>query len=499
MNQLQDTSVSRQRNGICRRAAFMAFPAVLFFLAAAGARAQETETLPSTPSVSTSSAAAASFQSQNPFMGGVAEGKATSEIVPLSFAGAIDRGLRNNLGLLLQSDATLNAQGERWKELSNLLPNVGATISENAAQTNLQAQGLRFPGFPKIVGPFGFFDARLSATQSSFDWHSIERERGASERERAVRYSYKDARDLVVLAVGNAYLVALSDAARVETAQAQVETAQALYDKTSDEQKAGVVPAIDALRAQVELQARQQELIAARNDFAKQKLALARAIGLPSGQEFALTDKAPYEPMATLTLDQSLQRAYADRADYKAAMLQVQAAERFRKAATAEHYPSVDIAANYGDSGITPNNSHGTFEAAATLRIPVFAGGKAHSDALEAEATLRQSQQQLADLRARIDYEVRAAMLDLKSAADQVEVARSSVDLADQTLAQARDRFAAGVTDNLEVVQAQEAVAAANENYISSLYAHNLAKISLVRAMGYAEQGVRQYLSSKNK
>ena len=112
---------------------------------------------------------------------------------------------------------------------------------------------------------------------------SIERERGASERERAVRYSYKDARDLVVLAVGNAYLVALSDAARVETAQAQVETAQALYDKTSDEQKAGVVPAIDALRAQVELQARQQELIAARNDFAKQKLALARAIGLPSG------------------------------------------------------------------------------------------------------------------------------------------------------------------------------------------------------------------------
>jgi len=432
-------------------------------------------------------------------MGGVPEAKASAEVLPLSFAEAIDRGLRNNLGLLLQSDVTLNAQGERWKELSNLLPNVGAAISENAAQTNLEAQGLRFPGFPKIVGPFGYFDARLSATQSIFDWHSIERERGASARVRAARYSYKDARDLVVLAVGNAYLVALSDAARAETAQAQVETAQALYDKTADEQKAGVVPAIDTLRAQVELQARQQELIAARNDFAKQKLALARAIGLPSGQEFKLTDKAPYEAMIPSTLEENLRRAYASRSDYQAALLQVEAAEKFRKAATAEHYPTMDVAANYGDTGITPNNSHGTFEAAATLRIPIFAGGKAQSDALEAEATLRQSQQQLADLRSRIDYEVRAAMLDLKSAADQVEVARSSVDLAGQTLAQARDRFAAGVTDNLEVVQAQEAVAAANENYISSLYAHNLAKISLVRAMGYAEEGVRRYLQMKSK
>jgi outer membrane protein TolC len=440
-----------------------------------------------------------SFPSSSPFTGGVPEGKASAEVLPVSFKEAIDRGLRNNLGLLLQSDSSVAARGERWKELSNLLPNVSGSVSENAAQVDLAAEGLRFPGFPKVVGPFGFFDARLYATQSLFDWHAIERERGAAMNEKAAQYSYKDARDMVVLAVGNAYLVCLAGAARVETGQAQVQTAQALYDKAADELKAGVIPAIDALRAQVELQSRQQQLIVARNDYAKEKLSLARAIGLPPGQEFKLTDQAPYQPLVTLGLQESLRRAYLDRSDYQAALLQVQAAERYRQAATAEHYPSVDIAANYGDTGVTPDNSHGSFQAAATLRIPIFQGGKAQSDILQAEASLREKQQQLADLRSRIDYDVRTALLDLAAAEDQVKVARSSVDLAEQTLSQAQDRFAAGVTDNLEVVQAQESVAAAHENYISSLYAHNLSKVELARAMGFAEEGVKQYLQTHSQ
>jgi outer membrane protein TolC len=435
--------------------------------------------------------------SQSPFMGSVPEGKATAEALPLSFRDAIDRGLRNNLGVLLQSDSTLAARGQKWKELSSLLPNLTSAISENVAQTNLQAEGLRFSGFPKIIGPYGFFDMRVYLTQSLLDLHALDRERGAADYERAAQYTYKDARDLVVLAVGNAYLVTLSGSARVETAQAQVQTAKALYDKTSDQQKAGVIPAIDSLRARVEMQARQQQWIAARNDHAKQKLALARAIGLPPGQEFTLTDQAPYEPLATLGVEQSLQRAYALRSDYQAALQQLRAAEHFRKAASAEYFPTLSFAGDYGDEGITPDNSHGTFEASGTLRIPIFQGGKVHADVLQAEATLRQSRAQLEDLRGRIDYEVRSALLDLASAADRVEVARSSVELAQQTLDQAKDRFAAGVTDNLEVVQAQEAVAAANESYISSLYAHNVAKVSLVRAMGYAEEGVKRYLQNR--
>lgn len=436
---------------------------------------------------------------QSPFLGSVPEGKATSEVLPLSFKGAMDRGLRNNLGVLLQSDSTMTARGEKWKELSALLPHLHGEVTELAEQIDLAALGFRFktPGFPKVIGPIGVFETGAYLTQSLFDYHAIERKRGASFNERAAHYSLKNAREVVVLAVGNAYLVALAGAARVETAQADVETAQALYDKAADQQKAGTSPAIDTLRAHVELQNRQQQLIVARNDYAKQKLTLARTIGMPPGQEFSLTTEAPYEPLATATLEEDLQRAYASRPDYLAAAQQVRSAEKFRRAATAEYYPSLDMAGDYGAAGIRPGSSHGVFEVGATLSIPIFAGGRTHADVLEAEASLRQSRQQLEDLRGQIDYDVRTARLDLTAAAEQVEVARSSVDLANQTLEQARDRFAAGVTDNLEVVQAQESLASANESYISSLYAHNLAKISLAKAVGFAEEGVRQYLQRK--
>jgi outer membrane protein TolC len=439
---------------------------------------------------------------QGPFGGSVAQGKATGTVLPLSFNNAIQRGLQNNLGVLLQSDNNLTARGQKWSELSNLLPNVSVGVSENAAQINLASEGLRFSGsafagIPAVVGPFGFFESRVFLKQNILNFKDINRTRGAVSNERAALYSYKDARDLVVLAVGNAYLQTLAGAARVETAQAQVETAQALYDKSVVQLNAGVSPAIDTLRSRVEFQSRQQQLIVARNDYAKQKLALGRAIGLPSGQEFDLTDKVPYEPLAALSLDESLQRAYASRSDYQAAQQQLRAAQLFRNAATAENYPTIDLDANYGDSGVTPGNSHGVFEVAGTLRIPIFQGGKIHADVLQAEAQLKQNQQQLANLRGQIDYDVRTALLDLNAAADQVEVARSTVDLANQTLTQARDRFTAGVTDNLEVIQAQESVASANEDYISSLYAHNLAKVELARALGYAEEGVKKYLKTK--
>jgi len=260
-----------------------------------------------------------------------------------------------------------------------------------------------------------------------------------------------------------------------------------------------VTPAIDTLRAQVELQNRQQQLIVARNNYAKQKLQLARTIGLPPGQEFTLTDQVPYQPLTPMSVDQALQRAYMGRADYQAAAQQVRAAEQFRRAATAEHLPTIGISGNYGAAGVNIGDSHGVFVAGATLSIPIFAGGRTHADVLQAEATLRQTRQQLDSLRAQIDYDVRTALLDLAAAGDQVQVARSALDLANQTLVQARDRFTAGVADNLEVIEAQEAVASANENYIGSLYSHNVAKVLLARAIGFAEQGVKQYLEGKGK
>jgi outer membrane protein TolC len=485
------------RSFLIPRAVF--FSLILALLAAPSLLAQAVSGTSPTPNITLPG-------TQNPFLGSAPEGKATAEVLQIDFNDAIDRGLRNNLGLLLAGDQTQIARGERWKELSDLLPNVSARVLEDVQTQSLAALGfnklfplLAAPGssttrLPRLVPAFNYFDARASVSQSIFDFKNIEKERSASESVKAAKFTYKDARETVVLAVGNAYLQAIASGARVETSEAQVKNAQALYDKAADQLKAGLSPAIDTLRSQVELQTRQQQLIVARNDLAKQKLNIARIIGLPLGQEFVLTEKAPYQELAPLPLDTYLQRAYASRGDYQAALAQVRAAELSRKAAAAGRYPTIDVDANLGDIGVTPSQSNGTWQVNGGLNIPIFAGNRVHGDVLQADAQLKQARSQLGDLRGRIDYEVRTALLDLNASAEQVEVARNSVDLAEQALAQSQDRFTAGVADNLEVVQAQEAVASAHESYIQSLYAHNLSKVELAHAIGDAEDGVRRFL-----
>lgn len=471
---------------------------ILNSLASPGLFSQTSNGTTATPSVS--------LGNQSPFLGSSPEGKATPEVLQIDFKEAIDRGLRNNLGLLLASEQTEAARGQRWQELSVLLPNIGATIQEDVQTQALAALGFNklapffaAPGaapaaFPRVIPAFNYFDARIGVSQSLFNFRNLERERAALENVKASELTYKQAREMVVLAVGNAYLQAIAAAARVDTAEAQVKAAQALYDKASDQQKAGVTPAIDTLRSQVELQARQQQLIVARNDLAKLTLSVARVIGLPPGQQFVLTEKAPYQALTPLPLETYLQHAYAERSDYLSALAQVRSAEISKKAAFAGHYPTIDVQANVGDIGVNPSQSNGTWQVNGGINIPIFAGNRVHADMLQADSRLQQTRSQLGDLRGRIDYEVRTALLDLNAAADQVNVARSSVDLAEQTLTQSQDRFTAGVADNLEVVQAQESVASAHESYIQSLYAHNLAKVELAFAIGDAEQGVRRYL-----
>ncbi len=368
-----------------------------------------------------------------------------------------------------------------------------AVQTESLTALGLKPNVIHLP-IPAVIGPFNYFDLRASASQSVFNFSSLEKERASSETLKAAQFSFKDAREMVVLAVGNSYLQAIAAAARVETAEAQVTSAQALYNKAADQQKAGLSPAIDALRSQVELQTRQQQLIVARNDLAKSSLSVARIIGLPPGQQFVLTEKAPYQALSPLPFDAYLKRAYEERSDYQAAMAQVRSAELSRRAAEAGRYPSIDVDANFGDIGVTPAHSNGTWQVIGGVNIPIFAGNRVHGDILEADAQLKQARSQLGDLRGRIDYEVRTALLDLNAAAEQVEVARSSVALAEEALRQSQDRFTAGVADNLEVVQAQESVAGAHESYIQSLYAHNLAKVELAYAIGDAEQGVKRYL-----
>ncbi len=370
--------------------------------------------------------------SGSPFTGSQPEDKVSSEALQIGFADAIDRGLRNNLGLLIAGDNALTARGEKWKELSELLPNLHGNVEENVQTQSLAALGLKSSVFhapvARVIGPFNYFDARAYLSQSVFDFRSLEKERAAEEGVKAAQYSYKDARELVVLAVGNAYLLAIAEAARVETAEAQVKSADALYGKAVDSQKAGLTPGIDTLRSQVELQTRRQELIVARNDYAKQKLSVARIIGLAPGQEFVLTEKTPYQALTPLPVERYLMRAYISRSDYQAAMARVRSAELSRRGATAGQYPSLGMGANFGDIGVNPANSNGTWQVTGNLNIPIFTGGKVHSDVLEADAALREARSRLGDLRGRIDYEVRTALLDLNSAAEQVEVARSSVE-----------------------------------------------------------------------
>jgi outer membrane protein TolC len=440
--------------------------------------------------------------SQSPFQGSEPETKATPEVLQIDFQEAIERGLRYNLGLLLASDQAQAARGERWRQLSELLPNLAIRGQESIQTESLTAFGftgkLLHAPFPRVIGPFNYFDLRANLSQSIFNYKSLESERAANQQLKAARLNFKDAREIVVLAVGNSYLQAIAAASRVETAEAQVTSAQALYDKAADQFKAGLSPAIDALRSHVELQSRQQQLIVARNELAKSNLSVARIIGLATGQAFVLTEKAPFQALTPQPVETYLQRAYTERADYQAAAAQVLAAELNRTAAQAGRYPSLDLTANFGDIGVNLGNSNGTWQVIGGLNIPVFAGNRVHGDILQADAQLKQAHSQLGDLRGQIDYQVRTALLDLNAAAEQVEVARSSVDLADQTLTQARDRFTAGITDNLEVVQAQEALADAHENYIESLYAHNLAKVELAYAIGDAEQGVRRYLKGNH-
>jgi outer membrane protein TolC len=438
---------------------------------------------------------------QNPVYGSVPEAKLTPGVLHLTFADAFERGLRQNLSGLLSQYNTIEARGEKWEQLSALLPNVNADLQEVDEKQSLQALGFEkfgkggaFSGVPPVIGPFGYFDMRATASQTIFDWKSIQKYRASVANEKVTNFNLRDARDLVVLATGNAYLQAVAGAARVETAQAQVDTAKALYDKAVAQQQAGVAPAIDTLRAQVEYQTRQQQLIAATNDYAKEKISLARVIGLRPGQEFEIADRVPYKPFPVPDLPEALEHAYATRSDYKAAHDRLISAQLQRSAAIAGYYPTLGFAGNYGEIGETPASVLPTYMVSATLNIPVFTGGKVHSDVLKAEAILKQAEAQLADTRGLIDQDIRNALLDLKSSADQVEVAQSSVNLAEQALTQSRDRFAAGVTDNLEVVQAQEALATAHENLISSLYQHNLAKVAYARALGRAEEGVREYL-----
>ena len=429
------------------------------------------------------------------FLGGVPSGTATSEPIALSILDAINRALEHNLGLLLSENGVGRAQGAHWRALGGMLPDISGHVAETRQKLNLAAYGFPLPaGIPSIVGPFNVFDARVSVTQPIVDLGALNDVRAEQHNIAAAEHSYKSARDLVVLVAANAYLQALAASARADAARAQGQTAQALYTQAIDLRQNGIVAGIDVLRADVQLSTERQRVTAAQNEFEKSKLQIARIIGLPLGQPFTLVSELPDVPSPDISFEEALDRAYKSRPDYQAALERVKAAEASRAAVVGEALPSVRVNADYGDLGLTPSNSHSTFAVTGVLSVPIFQGGRTRGRLLEADADLRSRRAEADDLRAGIYYEVKTAFLDLTASGEQLQVATRGRDVAGAALTQARDRFAAGVTSNIEVVQAQEAVSVANEQHITALYLNSVGKAVLARDMGAAEQAVRQYL-----
>lgn len=422
------------------------------------------------------------------------KGQVSPQPIDLSLDDAIQRGLQTNLGLILSGTQTAAARAQRLTELQSLLPDVEFTAKETVSQVDLAAEGLRLPGFPIILGPFGYTDVRAALNWSLVDVSSLRNYLAAKHNFAAAQLSAQDARDMVVLTVGNAYLLVLADQSRVTSVEAQVATANISLNQAIENHQAGTAPMLDELRARVDYQSLEQKLIVARDSREKDKLALARTIGLPVAQAFNVIDTAPYSVFDGMDVDALIHQAETNRKDLAALVEQTAAAVQQRKAATAARLPVVTVAGDYGDIGTTLGHSHGTVDSTGSVSVPIFKEYGLRGQAQEAQAQLDTVQAQLSDKKAQIEADVRDALLDIAAAQKLVEVAKSSVALASEELKEAQERYANGVSDNLAVSQAQQSVAQANDQYVASLYRDNVSKLTLARALG-AAQDYRKYLS----
>src|SRR5215813_7059382 len=431
----------------------------------------------------------------SPNSGSVPTGTATNEVLHLTLRDAINRAVRYNLGQIESAENARIARGQRLRALSALLPQVSAGASENVQQFSAATLGIKIPQVPAVIGPFSFSTAQATASLNLFNYESIQRFRAARDTEQAAQLSYNDTLDVITLIVGSAYLQAIQASSRITAQEAQVKNAQALYDQAMDQLQSGTSTKIDVTRSGVQLHTEQYSLSIARNNFAIAKLNLSRAIGLPLGQAFDLADQLPFVEINPPTVEDALSTAYKSRSDFQAALSSLKSAQQQLSATRAERYPVLAASGDYGVQGPNFGHLHGAFTFQAGVNVPVFTGGRIKGDITAAESSLRQRKAEAENLRGQIDYDVRTAFLNLQAANEQVTVARQNVDLANEYLYRSQERFSSGVTDSVEVVQAQQALASANDQYISSLYNHNLAKLQLARALGVARTSYNQYLA----
>lgn len=413
----------------------------------------------------------------------------------LKQAAAIALAPAGNVRLQLAAEIVRQARSQSAQARSALLPNLDAAVAQQSQTRNLEAFGigLQMPptplfSFPKFVGPFHTFDARVTARQSVFDLSSIRRYQASREALGAARTEEEHAREQVIGEVARAYLAALRAEAGLKAAAANVELAEALLSLAAGQKEAGAGTGIEVTRARVQLADRKQRLLEARNERTRAHLTLLRAIGLDLQTALELTDEMSYSPAAQISFPQALAVALESRPDWKAQQQRLETARLRYSSVRSEALPSVALFGDYGASGLAIDDSLPTRVYGVAVRVPLFDGGSRAARRAQSSSELRQEEIRTRDLRAQIELEVRLALDDLSSAAEQVQTAEEGLALAEGELAQARRRYQAGVAIGLEITDAQARLERAHENRISALYRYNLARIQHALATGTIRQ-----------
>jgi outer membrane protein TolC len=461
-----------------------------------------------------SMAAAASALAQNPssatnpFYGSVTVQTMTDEPLKLSLDDAIRRGFENNLGLKEAESGEKLFRGEKNIALQQFLPTINLSGGTGVFQHDLAAQGFGpstlkkfgsvFPGGPptgiSLITKDDLTQGQLSFKQTLFSGVVIAGWKAAGAAARSAYFAKMSARGEVVQQVATVYLRCIADASEVDNAAALVKADEVQYEHAHAAHEAGTVANLDELRAKVQLQTQQQKLIAAQNTVEKDLILLKREIGINPGQKIMLTDPAPYGDLADQTPAEVRASAYKNRQDYQNLQNQIIELRAAHAAYRAQRWPNLSFNGYYGVDKVNGSPSHGVFAAVGTLNIPIFREANIRGESDAAAAQLAAANAQFDDLRAKIDQQVRSALLDEGAAKKLVDVAKSNVDLATQALSDETDRVNAGVDDTLPLVTAQASLASAQSNYVQSLYQYNLSKLALARASGVIELQYRAYL-----
>jgi outer membrane protein len=417
--------------------------------------------------------------------------QAASEPLKLTLDKAVSLALKQNPTAQVAVLQAAEAVQEKNIARAALLPNADLQVYDAFLRINLQEQlgaAIPFPGIPGHVGPINIFHAGPGFGTPVFDLTLWNRYRSAREQANASKANSLSTREQVILLVVSQYIGTLRAMATVEASQSRVDLAQALYDQAADLQKQGVGTGIDTLRANVELQNEKQALLVAQTDRDSSLFALSRLLNLDPHQEIALADSLSFFDTPQPDVNASMDEALAARQEWKALDSQVKAAQHDRQAARDLRLPTLRADGSWAYEGTRLNNGIPVYNYQATLDVPIFTGGRTHAEIVRSDLQLKVLDQQKADLRNQISLDVKTALLNLKSARNQVEVATLGVHLAKEEVDQARDRFKAGVANNIEVIQAQDALARANDNQIAALYRFNQARADYARSIGEMEK-----------